>query len=86
MPESPEVQALADELDERLSGHEITAVDVVEFRTVKTRTEPPSALVGERVEGVSRHGKLLDLSLAETPPRRLPRTSRVGAIRRRRAG
>jgi len=63
MPESPEVQALADELDERLRGHEITAVDVVEFRTVKTRTEPPSALVGERVEAVSRKGKLLDVSL-----------------------
>jgi len=64
MPESPEVQALADELDERLRGHEITAVDVVEFRTVKTRTEPPSALVGERVESVARHGKLLDFSFA----------------------
>ncbi|MGW9168288.1 DNA-formamidopyrimidine glycosylase family protein [Agromyces sp. NPDC055658] len=63
MPESPEVQALADELDERLRGHEITAVDVVEFRTVKTRTAPPTSLVGERVEGVSRHGKLLDLVL-----------------------
>lgn len=66
MPESPEVQALADEVGERLRGRAITDVDVVEFRTTKTRARPPSALVGEQVTGTVRHGKHLDVSVGET--------------------
>ncbi|WP_448005310.1 Fpg/Nei family DNA glycosylase [Agromyces bauzanensis] len=62
MPESPEVQALADELGERLRGRAITEVDVVEFRTIKTRARPPAGLVGEQVTDVARHGKLIDLT------------------------
>lgn len=63
MPESPEVQGLADELDARLAGRTIAAADVVEFRVTKTRARPIESLVGERVAGVARHGKLLDLAL-----------------------
>ncbi|MEV1130386.1 DNA-formamidopyrimidine glycosylase family protein [Agromyces sp. NPDC049794] len=63
MPESPEVQALADEVGERLRGRAITDVDVVEFRTTKTRARPPSGLVGEQVTGTVRRGKHLDLSV-----------------------
>lgn len=62
MPESPEVQALAEELDARLTGRVLAEVDLVEFRIAKTRARPPESLVGERVSGVSRHGKLLDLA------------------------
>ncbi|MFB9641997.1 DNA-formamidopyrimidine glycosylase family protein [Agromyces lapidis] len=61
MPESPEVQALAEELGARLTGRALTGVDVVEFRIEKTRARPPESLVGERVTGVARHGKLVDL-------------------------
>ncbi|WP_448810618.1 DNA-formamidopyrimidine glycosylase family protein [Agromyces bauzanensis] len=63
MPESPEVQALAEELGGRLSGHAITDVDVVEFRTIKTRARPPAGLVGEKITGAVRRGKLLDLAV-----------------------
>ncbi|WP_350349459.1 DNA-formamidopyrimidine glycosylase family protein [Agromyces sp. G08B096] len=63
MPESPEVQALAEELDERLRGRTITGVDVLEFRAAKTRSRPPSSLEGERIAGVTRHGKLLDVAV-----------------------
>ncbi|GAA2041561.1 Fpg/Nei family DNA glycosylase [Agromyces tropicus] len=63
MPESPEVQALAEELDSRLAGRMIADVDVLEFRVTKTRARPLTTLVGERVVGVTRHGKLLDLDL-----------------------
>jgi formamidopyrimidine-DNA glycosylase len=63
MPESPEVQALADELDDRLAGRAIREVDVLEFRVNKTRARPLGSTVGERVLGVSRHGKLLDFAL-----------------------
>ena len=44
MPESPEVQALAEELDARLTGRALTDADVLEFRTTKTRTRPPASL------------------------------------------
>lgn len=63
MPESPEVEALAAFLDDEASGREIRGVDVLEFRTVKTRSSPPSALVGRTVSGVARHGKHLELKL-----------------------
>ena len=66
MPESPEVQALAEDLSERLTGHGITGVDVLEFRVTKTRTRPPSSLVGKRVHGVSRHGKHLAISVDDS--------------------
>ena len=62
MPESPEVEALAEDLDGRLTGRALTAVDVVEFRTTKTRARPPEALVGATATGTARHGKLVDLS------------------------
>jgi formamidopyrimidine-DNA glycosylase len=61
MPESPEVQALADQVGERLVGSALTAVDVLEFRMIKTRSRQPESLVGERVTGARRYGKLVDL-------------------------
>jgi formamidopyrimidine-DNA glycosylase len=63
MPESPEVQALADDLGRRLAGREIRGVDVLEFRVTKTRARPLESLIGRRVAGVTRRGKLLDLTL-----------------------
>lgn len=62
MPESPEVQVLAEELDERLTGHAITGVDLVEYRTTKTRARTTETLVGEAVTATARYGKLVDLS------------------------
>ena len=63
MPESPEVEALAAFLDDDASGREIRGVDVLEFRTVKTRATPPSALVGRTITGAVRHGKHVELKL-----------------------
>jgi formamidopyrimidine-DNA glycosylase len=65
MPESPEVQALAEDLSARLTGREITGVDVLEFRVTKTRARPPSSLVGERVRGATRHGKHVDIAVGD---------------------
>ena len=62
MPESPEVQALADFLGERAAGRSIRDVDVVEFRIIKTRARPLASLVGDRIAEASRHGKHIDLA------------------------
>ncbi|MDR6907945.1 formamidopyrimidine-DNA glycosylase [Agromyces sp. 3263] len=62
MPESPEVQALTEELATRLAGRALAGVDVVEFRTLKTRARTPETLVGERVTGAARHGKHVDVA------------------------
>ena len=62
MPESPEVQALAEFLDARLRGRAVSDVDVLEFRAVKTRQTPPSTLTGRTWGAVQRHGKHLALA------------------------
>lgn len=62
MPESPEVQALAEFLGERATGLRIEEADVLEFRTVKTRQAPPSVLVGREISGAERHGKHVALA------------------------
>ncbi|MFE6734323.1 DNA-formamidopyrimidine glycosylase family protein [Microbacterium sp. NPDC057650] len=63
MPESPEVQALAEQLDERMAGHAIASVEGVDRRIVKTRDRPPASVAGARVDGVRRFGKYLGLDL-----------------------
>jgi formamidopyrimidine-DNA glycosylase len=63
MPESPEVEALAEFLDDRLDGLAVAAVDLIEFRTLKTRARPLDRLVGARVMQVRRYGKHVDVGL-----------------------
>lgn len=63
MPESPEVEALARFLADEAAGREIRAVDVLEFRAVKTRTAPPSTVAGRTITGAARHGKHIELLL-----------------------
>ena len=65
MPESPEVQALVEELGSKLTGRAVSEVDVVEFRVTKTRARPLTTLVGERITGTARHGKLIDLEVGD---------------------
>ena len=62
MPDSPEVEALAEELGARLTGRALASVDVIEYRTTKSRARPPDVLVGEAVTGTARYGKLVDLT------------------------
>ena len=63
MPEAPEVEALTLFLRERLGGHVVRDVELVEGRALKTRARPLDELVGRTVTGVTRHGKHLDLDL-----------------------
>jgi formamidopyrimidine-DNA glycosylase len=61
MPELPEVQALVDFLAERTDGLAITKVELASFSVLKTFDPPPQALEGSPIDGVSRHGKFLDI-------------------------
>ncbi|GAA3819203.1 Fpg/Nei family DNA glycosylase [Nocardioides panacisoli] len=61
MPELPEVEALALDLRGRLDGRAITKVHVPQFSALKTYDPPLSAVEGTLVDGVSRHGKFLDI-------------------------
>jgi formamidopyrimidine-DNA glycosylase len=61
VPELPEVQALADDLTDRLSERAIARVEVAAFSALKTFDPPTSALHGLLVDGVHRHGKFLDV-------------------------
>jgi formamidopyrimidine-DNA glycosylase len=63
VPELPEVQALADDLRTRLEDRAVARLDVVAFSALKTFNPPASALQGLFVDGVSRHGKFLDIAV-----------------------
>ncbi|GAB3245006.1 Fpg/Nei family DNA glycosylase [Nocardioides dilutus] len=64
MPELPEVEALALDLEGRLAGHAIKTVHIAAFSALKTFDPPLRALEGGSVEGVTRHGKFLDIDVS----------------------
>lgn len=61
MPELPEVEALAQDLRGRLDGRAIVKIHVPQFSALKTYDPPLAAIEGALVDGVSRHGKFLDI-------------------------
>ncbi|BDV31040.1 DNA-formamidopyrimidine glycosylase family protein [Microbacterium terricola] len=61
MPESPEVQALAEFLDARTRSGRIEGIDLDEFRALKTRQRPLTELAGATISAVRRFGKHLDV-------------------------
>jgi formamidopyrimidine-DNA glycosylase len=61
VPELPEVQALADDLNARLADRAIARVEVAAFSALKTFDPPVTALHGLLVDRVTRHGKFLDV-------------------------
>ncbi len=63
MPELPEVEALALDLQGRLADRAIVRVDIAAFSALKTFDPPLSAVNGSFVDGVTRHGKFLDISV-----------------------
>ncbi|MDX2683472.1 Fpg/Nei family DNA glycosylase [Streptomyces soliscabiei] len=65
MPELPEVEALKDFLTEHLVGHEIVRVLPVAISVLKTYDPPVTAVEGQQVTAVHRHGKFLDLTAGD---------------------
>jgi len=65
MPELPEVQALVSDLGGRLTGRTVDRLDVLSFAVLKTFDPPASALDGQVIGEISRHGKWLDIAVGE---------------------
>jgi formamidopyrimidine-DNA glycosylase len=78
VPELPEVQALAERLDEVLSGAALTALDQLQFSSLKTFAPRPAELVGRRIEHVGRRGKYVVIEL--DGPRLLFHLSQGGRV------
>jgi formamidopyrimidine-DNA glycosylase len=66
VPELPEVEALARDLSGRLTDRAIVRVDIAAISCLKTYDPPVSALTGALVDGVTRHGKFLDIDAGGT--------------------
>jgi formamidopyrimidine-DNA glycosylase len=65
VPELPEVHALVTDLGSRLTGRTVDRLDVLSFAVLKTFQISPTAISGDVVRGVARHGKFLDLSIGD---------------------
>jgi formamidopyrimidine-DNA glycosylase len=63
MPEMPEVQALAERLDEVLAGAKLDALDILQFSSLKTFAPKPADALGCSIGSVTRRGKYLVLGL-----------------------
>jgi formamidopyrimidine-DNA glycosylase len=63
MPELPEVQALAERVEEALAGAVLLGADVLSFSALKTVIPPPDSVVGRSLRRVGRRGKYLVLDL-----------------------
>jgi formamidopyrimidine-DNA glycosylase len=59
VPELPEVQALAERLDQLLSGAALRGATPLQFSALKTFDPPPESLFGRTVHRVGRRGKYL---------------------------
>ena len=64
MPELPQMQALAERLDQALAGAVLTQVELLGFSGLKTVVPQGQGLEGDEVLGVGRRGKFLVLRLS----------------------
>ena len=63
MPELPEVQALAERLDDVLRGGTLRALDMLQFSSLKTYAPRPDELLGRTIEHVGHRGKFVVVDL-----------------------
>ncbi|MDQ3146158.1 MAG: Fpg/Nei family DNA glycosylase [Actinomycetota bacterium] len=67
MPEIPEMQALAERLDEAVGGATLTGLQPLQFSALKTFAPDPATLLRQTLAGVGRRGKYLVWSFAGGP-------------------
>ena len=78
MPELPEVQALAERIEERLGGAKLGRTEPLSFSALKTVLPPPESLHGQVLRQVGRRGKFLVFEFE--PARLLVHLSQGGRI------
>lgn len=78
MPELPEIQALAERLQEPLRGATLERIDIHQFSALKTVRPAPEDVVGRPVSAVVRRGKFLAVELGG--PRVLTHLSQGGRV------
>jgi formamidopyrimidine-DNA glycosylase len=78
VPELPEIRALAERLNDVLSGGELGALDLLQFSSLKTYAPRPAELIGRRIEGISSRGKFTVIDLGG--PRLLFHLSQGGRV------
>ena len=78
MPELPEMQALAERLDEAVGGATLTEISPLQFSAMKTFEPSADSLVGSLVGAIGRRGKYLVLELGG--PRILVHLSQGGRV------
>ncbi|MFE1663853.1 Fpg/Nei family DNA glycosylase [Microbacterium sp. P02] len=71
MPESPEVQALAEFVSGTTVGRVIRNIDIRLPKALKTDATSVETVIGCRITGVVRHGKMLDVVLENEDAMRL---------------
>jgi formamidopyrimidine-DNA glycosylase len=59
VPELPEMQALAERLDEAVAGAALTEISPLQFSAMKTFDPPAEVFIGRTLESVGRRGKYL---------------------------
>jgi formamidopyrimidine-DNA glycosylase len=64
VPEMPQMQALADRLEEFVGGRVLTGYEPLGFSALKTFAPPPESVVGETVTRVGRRGKYVVFEFA----------------------
>jgi formamidopyrimidine-DNA glycosylase len=78
VPELPEIRALAERLNEVLGGADLTALDLLQFSSLKTFAPRPDDMIGRRIDGVSSRGKFVVIDLGG--PRVLFHLSQGGRV------
>lgn len=78
MPELPEMQALAERLDEAVGGSELTSISPLQFSAMKTFDPPGDSFVGRTLSSIGRRGKYLVMDF--DGPRILVHLSQGGRV------
>jgi formamidopyrimidine-DNA glycosylase len=65
VPELPEIQALAERLEDRLVGSRVERLDVLHFTALKTVEPTPVSLAGKEIGAVSQRGKFLIFTIED---------------------
>ena len=65
MPEMPEIRALAERIDQVLAGGTLSALDVLQFSSLKTFSPRPDEAIGRTIGSVRSVGKYVVIDLDE---------------------